>query len=63
MPKSDAITTAALVGTARGVGQTMTGTSVDTLSFPGGSTERDLLAARWLAGSLSRRWLYARRGS
>ena len=41
--KSDAITTAALVGTARGVGQTVTGTSVDTLSCPGGSTERDLL--------------------
>ena len=50
MPKSDAITTAALVGTARGVGQTMTGTSVDTLSFPGGSTERDLLLR---AGSLA----------
>jgi hypothetical protein len=43
MPKSDAVTTAALVGTARGVGQTMTGTSVDTLSLPRGSTERDLL--------------------
>ena len=43
MPKSDAITTAALVGTARGVGQTATGTSVDTLQLPGVSTERDLL--------------------
>jgi hypothetical protein len=43
MPKSDAITTAALVGTARGVGQTATGTSVDTLTLPGASTERDLL--------------------
>ena len=43
MPKSDAITTAALVGTARGVGQTATGTSVDTLPLPGASTERDLL--------------------
>ena len=43
MPKSDAITTAALVGTARGVGQTATGTSVDTLQLPSGSTERDLL--------------------
>ena len=43
MPKSDAITTAALVGTARGVGRTATGTSVDTLSLPGVSTERDLL--------------------
>jgi hypothetical protein len=43
MPKSDAITTAALVGTARGVGQAATGTSVDTLSLPGVSTERDLL--------------------
>ncbi len=43
MPKSDAITTAALVGTARGVGQAATGTSVDTLSLPGSSTERDLL--------------------
>jgi hypothetical protein len=43
MPKPDAITTAALVGTARGAGQIATGTSVDTLSLPGGSTERDLL--------------------
>jgi hypothetical protein len=43
MPKSDAITTAALVGTARGVGQTSTGTSVDTLQLPGASTEHDLL--------------------
>ncbi|HEX3269189.1 MAG TPA: DUF5691 domain-containing protein [Ktedonobacterales bacterium] len=43
MPKSDAITTAALVGTARGVGQTATDTSVDTLPLPGASTERDLL--------------------
>src|SRR5690242_16402699 len=43
MPKSDAITTAALVGTARGVGRTTTGTSVDTLQLPGVSTERDLL--------------------
>lgn len=43
MPKSDAITTAALVGTARGVGPTATGTSVDRLQLPGGSIERDLL--------------------
>jgi hypothetical protein len=43
MPKSDQITTAALVGTARGVGETATGTSVDTLLIPGVSTERDLL--------------------
>jgi hypothetical protein len=43
MPKLDAITTAALVGTARGVGQTATGTSVDTLALPGASTERDVL--------------------
>jgi uncharacterized protein DUF5691 len=50
MPKSDAITTAALVGTARGVGQTATGTSVDTLPLPGASTERDLLLR---AGSLA----------
>jgi hypothetical protein len=50
MPKSDAITTAALVGTARGVGQTATGTAVDTLALPGGSTERDLLLR---AGSLA----------
>jgi hypothetical protein len=41
---------AALVGTARGVGQTATGTSVDALSLPGGSTERDLLLR---AGSLA----------
>ena len=43
MPKSDAITTAALVGTARGAGQIATGTSVDTLPLSGASTERDLL--------------------
>jgi hypothetical protein len=43
MPKSDAITTAALVGTARGAGQTVTGTAVDMLHVPGASTERDLL--------------------
>jgi hypothetical protein len=43
MPKPDAITTAALIGTARGVGQTATGTSVDTLQLPGVSTERNLL--------------------
>jgi uncharacterized protein DUF5691 len=50
MPKSDAIITAALVGTARGVGQTATGTSVDTLLLLGASTERDLLLR---AGSLA----------
>jgi hypothetical protein len=43
MPKSDAITTAALVGTARGVGRIATGTSVDTLVLPGEYVERDLL--------------------
>jgi hypothetical protein len=50
MAKSDAITTAALVGTARGVGQTATGTAVDTLALSSGSTERDLLLR---AGSLA----------
>ncbi len=43
MPKSDAITTAALVGTARGVGQTATGTSVRHPPIAGRLTERDLL--------------------
>jgi hypothetical protein len=43
MAKADAITTAALVGTARGVTQTATKTRVDTLPLPGASTERDLL--------------------